>query len=60
MLGKVLEDVKVFVNVVELTKPLITPVPPVLVIFPLLAMFVALTCRPLMVITSNLLVFEQV
>ena len=60
MLGIVLEDVKVLVTVVPFTKLFTIPVPPVLVIFPLLAMFVALTWRPLMVIVSDLFVAEQV
>ena len=53
-------DVRVFVSVVALAKPLIVPVPPVLVIFPVLAIFVALTNRPLIVIISVLLVPEVV
>ena len=36
-------DVKVSVKVVPLFNPFIIPVPPVFVIFPVLAMFVALT-----------------
>jgi hypothetical protein len=60
MLGIALEDVKVLVNIVVMPNPFITPVPPVLVISPLLALFVALIRRPLMVIISDLFVCEQV
>ena len=59
IVGVVLIDVNE-ANVVPLTKPFITPVPPVLVMFPVLAEFIALTWRPLMVMVSGLLLFEQV
>ncbi|MNY82358.1 hypothetical protein D3C86_2244050 [compost metagenome] len=59
MVGVVLIDVKEANVVVPLTNPVITPVPPVLVMFPVLAEVMALTWRPLMVITSGLLVPEQ-
>ncbi|MNR26287.1 hypothetical protein D3C85_1434890 [compost metagenome] len=45
---------------VPLTNPFMTPVPAVLVMFPVLAEVIALTWRPFMVIISSLLVPEQV
>ena len=51
-------EVKVFVNVVPVVNPAMVPVPPVLVMFPVLAVVVALTCIPEMVKTSFLVVPE--
>lgn len=55
IVGVVLIDVNE-ANVVPSAKLLIIPVPPVLVMFPVLAEVMALTWRPLMVMVSILLV----